>query len=172
MFTLNNKTLKIVNNLIMMMMVLCKGSFIGLKLRHLGMRWVRCFLHGRRPRGELGGWSPKNLRWGMAHASVPPIFREVVFVGGMQKHEQSKKRCHQGIIFWNRGFSREEMVIYDIMKWKFFPKKRHSEILVCEIFFRLPHTRRQVSVYGFFVAFLTDNYGWATCPRSLHSGLR
>jgi len=32
----------------------------------------------------------------------------------MRKHEQSKIRCHQGIIFWNRGFSSEERVIYDI----------------------------------------------------------
>ena len=29
-----------------------------------------------------------------------------------------------------------------------FPKKPHSEILVCEIFFRLPQTRRQVSAYA------------------------
>jgi len=34
----------------------------------------------------------------------PPIFREVVFVGCVRKHEQSKERCHKGIIFWNRGF--------------------------------------------------------------------
>src|SRR6218665_3617116 len=33
---------------------------------------------GRRPRGGLGGRSPQNLRWGKAHALVPPIFREVV----------------------------------------------------------------------------------------------
>ena len=32
-------------------------------------------------------------------------------------------------------------------KWKFFLQKRHSEILVCEIFSRPPKTRRQVSAY-------------------------
>src|SRR6218665_374460 len=30
----------------------------------------------------------------------------------------------------------------------FFTKKRHSEILVCEFFSRLPQTRRQVSAYA------------------------
>ena len=32
---------------------------------------------GRRPRGT-GGTVPPNMRWGTAHASVPPIFWEVV----------------------------------------------------------------------------------------------
>jgi len=32
----------------------------------------------------------------------------------VQKHEQSNRRCHQGIIFGNRGFSSEERGIYDI----------------------------------------------------------
>jgi len=66
--------------------------------------------------GGLGGRSPQNLRWRGRHASAPPslIFWEVVFVGCAQKHEQSKERCNQGIIFWNRGFSREEGVTYDI----------------------------------------------------------
>jgi len=27
-----------------------------------------------------GGRSPQNLRWGTAHASVPPIFEEVVLL--------------------------------------------------------------------------------------------
>ena len=37
-----------------------------------------------------------------------------MFVGCVQKHEQSNRRCHQGIIFGNRGFSSEERGIYDI----------------------------------------------------------
>src|SRR6218665_3256587 len=54
--------------------------------------------------GRTGGPAPQNLRWGTAHASVPPnILRSSVIVCA-QKYEQSKKRC----------FSCEERVIYDI----------------------------------------------------------
>ena len=42
-------------------------------------------------REETGGWSPKNLRWGDGPRIRPPIFWEVVFVGCVRKHEQSKK---------------------------------------------------------------------------------
>jgi len=31
-----------------------------------------------------GGTDPQNLRWGTAHASVPPIFREVVLTDAWQ----------------------------------------------------------------------------------------
>ena len=81
--------------------------------------------------GDLGGLGnapppKKKLRWGTAHASIPPIFREVGFVGCVWKHEQSKKRCHQGIIFWNRGFSFEERVMYTSLQaakiWKILKK--------------------------------------------------
>jgi len=52
----------------------------------------------------------------MVHASVPHnILRRIVLSGCARKYEQNKKRCHQGIIFRNRGFCREERVIYDIL---------------------------------------------------------
>jgi len=34
-----------------------------------------------------------------------------ILVGCARKYEQSKKRCHQRILFWNSGFSCEERVI-------------------------------------------------------------
>ena len=39
------------------------------------------FCHGRRPWGMGEGDGPlQNLRWGTAHAFVPPIFGEVVLL--------------------------------------------------------------------------------------------
>src|SRR6218665_3046179 len=51
-----------------------------------------------------------------AHASVPPIFLEVVLSRCARKYEQSKKWCHQGILWRSRGFwfCGEERVICDI----------------------------------------------------------
>ena len=87
-------------------------------------------VHGRRPRRGLGGTVPPKFEVGWtAHASVPPIFWEIVFVGCAQKHEQSKKWCHQGIIFWNRGFSREEgshMTLHAVKIWKIWKKYRKN----------------------------------------------
>ena len=46
------------------------------------LQWRRCVyappMQGRRPGGTGGDGAPQNLRWGTAHALVPPIFREVV----------------------------------------------------------------------------------------------
>src|SRR6218665_3454701 len=42
----------------------------------------------------MGDGPSQNLRWGTAHVSVPPIFREVVL---LDAYELSKKRCNQGI---------------------------------------------------------------------------
>jgi len=56
---------------------------------------------GRRP-GGLGGRSPKtNLRWGTAHALVPPIFREVVLSDARERMnmDRVKKWSHEGILF-------------------------------------------------------------------------
>jgi len=115
--------------------------------------------HGRRPRGDWGT-VPQNLRWGDGPCIRPPNILRSSVVGCAREHEQSRKRCYEGIIFWNRGFPREERVINDISqgkdmenlrkyrenlkkpwlkkgrawKRKRFPKKPHSEILVCEIF--------------------------------------
>ena len=49
----------------------------------------------------MGTWGkvPQNLRWGTAHASVPPIFLEVVFVGCARKYEQSKKGVIKELFF-------------------------------------------------------------------------
>ena len=45
---------------------------------------------GRRPRGT-GGTDPQNLRWGTAHALVPPIFRQVVLSGARERMNRVKK---------------------------------------------------------------------------------
>ena len=50
--------------------------------------------------GDLGGWGrrfPQNLRWGTAHASVPPIFREVVLSDAGESVNRVKK------VFFLRG---------------------------------------------------------------------
>ena len=41
----------------------------------------------------MGAWGdgPQKFEVGTAHASVPPIFSEVLFVGCVRKCEQSKK---------------------------------------------------------------------------------
>ena len=90
--------------------------------------------------GELGDGPPK-IEVGTAHAPPPNILRSSV-VGCARKYEQSKKTCHQGIIFRNRGFPREEWVIYTCMTFRTvglkivkiiktwsISKKRSSEIL-------------------------------------------
>jgi len=41
--------------------------------------------------GELWDGPQKNLRWRRAHASVPPIFGEVVLRGAGKKYEVTKK---------------------------------------------------------------------------------
>ena len=131
-------------------------------LSYLSSAWAETYMY----RGT-GGTVPPKFEVGTAHASVPrPIFLEIVFVGCARKHEQSKKRCHQRILFWNTGFSREERVIYDIKHskdmenlnkdrkkserhgrclkkvirnlWKFFPKKTSLRNLGLRIFFPSP----------------------------------
>jgi len=47
-------------------------------------------MHGRRLRGA-GGTAPINLRWGTAHASVPPIFEPYTVIGCEAKYELTKK---------------------------------------------------------------------------------
>jgi len=49
--------------------------------------------------GDLGGLRdgrPQNLRWGTAHAPVPPIFWEVVLSDACESTNWVK-RCHEGI---------------------------------------------------------------------------
>jgi len=70
--------------------------------------------------GNLGGLGdgPQNkIEAGEDPCICPPhkIFRSSVF-GCARMYEQSKKWCHQGIFFWNSGFSREERVVYDILQ--------------------------------------------------------
>jgi len=59
------------------------------------------YTHGRRPRGT-GGRSPKNLKWGTAHASVPPIFGEVSLSAN---YELTKQGVMEECFVLNRGFS-------------------------------------------------------------------
>jgi len=69
--------------------------------------------HGRRPRGDWGR-SPKYVGWGNGPCIRPPIFWEVVLSDVRESKNRVKRRCDQGINFLNRGFSREEWVMYDI----------------------------------------------------------
>ena len=53
---------------------------------------------GRRPRGD-GGRSPKNLRWGDAQASVPPIFWKAV----LSDARESMNRAKKVFFLWGMG---------------------------------------------------------------------
>jgi len=53
--------------------------------------------------GELGETVPQNLRWGIAHASVPPIFWEAV-LGYMEACESTKRKKNEHLCVWNRRF--------------------------------------------------------------------
>ena len=79
--------------------------------------------------GGLGGRSPQKFEVG-AHASVPPIFWEVVFVGCARKHEQSEKRCHRWIILLNRGISRQDMTHSKDMGNFFWKETKNPKIMV------------------------------------------
>ena len=112
--------------------------------------------------GDLGETVPPKI-WGggTAHASVPPIFWAVVFVGSVQKHEQSKKGVIKELFYeigvflarkWSYMTLHQQKIRkilngrwlkkghqkFGAWKWKCFPIKRHSEILVCNIFSRPP----------------------------------
>ena len=69
-------------------------------------------MHGQRPRGNWGTVPQQFEMGGTAHASVPPIFWEVVSVGCVRKHEVSKKVSSRNY-FLKIFFSRKR-VIYDI----------------------------------------------------------
>ena len=64
--------------------------------------WVGLHMGG--DLGGLGAVLPKIWGWWTAHASVSSIFLRDSVVGCARKYEQSKRKCHQGIIFWNKGF--------------------------------------------------------------------
>jgi len=126
---------------------------------------------------------------GTAHATVPPIFWEVVFVGFVRKHEQSKK----GVI--KELFSEIGGISYDITgrkdkkifkryekfekswlmtkkghhkfwawKWIFFLKRRHSEILFYEIFSRPPKLGAYVNARDWQVSGLHLDYCGTPSP--------
>jgi len=82
--------------------------------------------HGRRPSADWGDGPPKKLRWGDGSCIRPPNILRSSFVGCARKHEQSEKSCNQWIIFLNRGFSREERVMYGMTLWKETRKIRKS----------------------------------------------
>ena len=77
---------------------------------HVFLLSVSLYIRG----GDLVGRSPQNLRWGAAHASVPPIFWETVLSDARESTNIVKKGVIKGILFWNSGFSCEERVIHDI----------------------------------------------------------
>ena len=54
---------------------------------------------------DLGGRSPKKFEVGVAHASVPPIFGEVMLSDSWQSTNWLKKVSWRNVLFWNRGFS-------------------------------------------------------------------
>jgi len=114
----------------------------------------------------LEGRPPKI--WGGDGPCIgPPIFWEVVLWDERERSNRVKNRCREGILYLNSAFPCEERsctTFYTIKtqkvkirktwlmtkkkvihqnfltwKWKFPPpKKRHSEILVRENFFRAP----------------------------------
>jgi len=51
-----------------------------------------------------GGMVPKNWRWGDGPCIRPPNNLRSSVVGCSRKYEQSLKRCHKGILFWNSGY--------------------------------------------------------------------
>ena len=109
--------------------------------------------HGRRPREELGGRTPKIWGGGTAHASVPPnILRSSVCGRCAQKHEQSTTSVIKELFSEIGAFLVKKgsyTTLHTVKTWKFWIKKgkilktwsmskmekRHS---VCEIFFRPP----------------------------------
>src|SRR6218665_1520544 len=56
-------------------------------------------LQGRRPMGGLGGTVPQNLRWGTAHALVPPIFIEAA----LSDARESMNRVKKGVFLVRKG---------------------------------------------------------------------
>src|SRR6218665_1233152 len=118
----------------------------------------------RRPRGT-GGGPPKNLRWGTAHALVPPIFREVV----LSDTRESINRVKKGVFLVRKGsnmtFNTAQIgKIWEkqgkiLKRWSmtkitrnfcrengnFFPPKVIQKSWLRRKNFPCPQTRRQVS---------------------------
>ena len=64
---------------------------------------------------KLGETVPPKFGVGRGRPCIrPPNILRSSVVGCSRKYKQSKKRCDQGINFWNMGFSAEERVMYDI----------------------------------------------------------
>jgi len=66
---------------------------------------------GWRPRGDWGDVPPKMWGVGTAHASVPPMFWEVVLSDARESTNRVKSRVKKGVI---KEFFSEIVVIYDI----------------------------------------------------------
>ena len=64
--------------------------------------------------GEDWGEGPPKIGGGDGPCIRPPMFRGVVLSDACESTNRIKERCHQGIFLRNRGFSRQEMVIYVI----------------------------------------------------------
>ena len=129
----------------------------------------KCPKHGRRLRETV----PHKFEVGAVHASVNPIFWEVVLSNACESTYWAKKRYHQGGFKKSRFFSWRKGHIWLDVSYIAFPhtvktgkiwkiwsmtKKRSSailgvkmenisEVFLCEIF-PSPQTLRQVSAYG------------------------
>jgi len=108
-------------------------------------------------RGELGGRSPKKLRWGDGPCIRPPIFAEVVLLG-LRKYEQKKRKffCEIDVFVKKRVIYLCKVICYIVIRdhvrqgikkvirhvWRengiFFLRKGHSKIWSAKIFFRPP----------------------------------
>jgi len=119
--------------------------------------------HGRRLRGDLRD-GPPNLRWGTAHASVPPIFGKVVLLEACESTNRKENGIKEEMFFYEIDVFLKKRVIYVIYETaetgkrqkkrsmtkkgsseifgvkmeKFFPKKGHWKIWSAEKFFRPP----------------------------------
>src|SRR6218665_1965630 len=89
---------------------------------HRRCRLIMVYTQGRRPMGDWGDVPPKNLRWGTAHALVPPIFREVV----LSDARESTKRVKKGVFLVRKG-SNMTFNIYIPKIGKMWEKKEKSE---------------------------------------------
>jgi len=60
--------------------------------------------------GRTGGWSSKKFEVGAAHASIPPIYREVLLLDVRQSTYWLKQISKMNFLFWNRGYIRFQTV--------------------------------------------------------------
>ena len=108
--------------------------------------------------GEDGGMVPKIWGWGMAHASVPQYFGEVLFLEVRQSRNLLKKGLKEEIYGQEKGSysviyqisdSKDKKVIRNYRRWNanFFLKKVTHKFLLRN-FYPFPQSRRQDSAHA------------------------